>query len=1134
MDLITKKRIVAYKKNYNLKKSLFIMKCLIVFLLLGTLQGFANVSYSQSMKFSMDLKNSTIEEVLSFIEQKSSFYFTYNVEQINSSRRVSVSVKDKTVTEILDQLFAKENIGYSINDTHIVLFKKQVNTSQPNQNGKRISGIVKDNKGEPVIGANIIEKGTSNGVITDLDGRFDLNVDNNAKLIVSYIGYNSQEISVAGKSIVEIILKENSKALEEVVVVGYGTQKKVNLTGSISTVSSESIQDVPASTLSNALSGKIAGVLITQSGGKPGAGSSISVRAQGTWNNADPLYVIDGVVRDKFAFDGLDASEVENLSVLKDGASAAIYGARAANGVILVTTKKGKMGKPVISYSGSVGISDATKIPETQNAYNQAVFTNDNLNVENIDPSDSRYYTQDELDFFKKNSWNWLDEAWKQPVVTRHSLNVSGGNDRVRYFVGGNYFYETGSFDNLKYDKYNFRGNIEANVTKSLIATLNLNMDIRNDNKPYWRYDNDNDTMSDLYKALLFRTGQVPPYVNGKATGSYVEWHPLEIIGDNTGYNRKKYSNYEANMALQYNVPFVHGLSLKMQYNKYNRHSFVKQFNRPYKLYVFKMSGGHNHIITNELESVKTRNDGDFLYEKYTADNNYQFNAYVTYANTFGKHDVGALLVYEQSEGTVDWFDGQRNYFISSAIDQLFAGSSDTKNSSVTGKGSETGRLSYVGRLNYSYDQKYLLEASFRYDGSVNFSPKNRWGFFPSVSAAWRLSEESFFKNNVKFVDYLKIRASVGLLGNDAVGGWQWMQRYNLVDGAYFGTLSSGVEANVLPNENITWEKSLTYNGGFDANFLKNKLTLTFDAFYRHTYDILGSRIASLPTTFGASMPSENYAVIDAKGLEIELGYADKSGPDFNYYVKGNLGYAVNKLITKDEAENLRAYKSQIGHNTDRTMGYIATDIIRTQKDLDALPDRYTIFGQKPELGMLNYKDLRGPNSDTPDGIIDDNDQDWIIDHTTPPVNYGMSLGASWKGFALDVFLQGVAGSKTMIDSRWAQARPQETNFDFWTDHYTENNLNASFPRASRSTSDAQSTFWMKDESFLRLKNVSLSYSFPQNITSKLNIAQLRVFLIGNNICLLQNKLRYYDPENSSIRAYPIMQSYSLGVNISF
>ena len=1096
---------------------------------------------SQFVNLELVHSKTTVGTIIQSISQQTGYEFSYDVSILNKEiSGVSVNVKNERIENVLDQVFNGTGISYRIVNNRIFLkdnsyiYDNQLITKWGgvSQQSKKITGTVVDATGMPVIGANVMVKGTTNGTITDMDGKFSLEVEDGTVLQVSYIGFANQEIKVGNQSKLSIALKEDAEALDELVVVGYGTQKKVNLTGSVAAVNTDDIQDTPASSLSNALVGKIAGVLMTQSGGKPGAGSSMTVRAQGTWNNTEPLYVIDGVIRDKFAFDGLDASEVANVSVLKDAASAAVYGARAANGVVLVTTKKGKIGKPVISYTGSIGISDATKIPETQNAYNQAVFINDNLRVENVDPSDARYYTDDELAYFKTHSYNWLDEAWEQPLVTRHSLNVSGGNEKVRYFVGGSYYYETGSFENLSFKKYNLRSNIEANITKDLIASLNLNMDLRNDHKPYWRWDND--TMSDLYKGLLFRTGQVPPYVDGKPTGTFVEWHPIETIQDHAGYNRKKYSNYEANISLQYNAPFLEGLSFKLLFNKYNRHTFIKQFCRPYDMYVFKMTGGHNHIITDEVDYVKTRSDGDFLYEKYNNDDSYQFNAMVNYQQTFGKHDVGALFVYEQSEGTTDWFDAQKNIFISSIIDQMFAGSSDSKESTVGGSGSETGRISYVGRLNYAYDQKYLLEASFRYDGSVNFAPKNRWGFFPSASAAWRISEEDFFKNNVSWIDYLKLRASVGLLGNDAVGGWQWMQRYNLVSGAQYGSLMSGVEANVIPNEDITWEKSLTVNGGFDAGFLNNKLNVTVDGFYRHTYDILGDRLASLPTTFGAKMPAENYAVIDARGFEVELSYADKIGSDFNYYVKGNLGYATNKLITKDEAENLRPYKSELGHNTDRSMGYIATGILRTQADLDALPEGYTIFGQKPELGMMNYRDIRGANSDTPDGIIDEFDQEWIMNHTIPPINYGFTIGGSWKGFSFDVFFQGVAGHDIMIDMRGSQARAEETNFDFWTDHWTPENPDAEFPRASRNTGDAASTFWMRNGSFLRLKNVNLSYSLPKSVLDKMKVSQLKFFLQGNNLCLLQDGVKYYDPENSSIRAYPLMRSYSFGVNLSF
>ena len=453
----------------------------------------ATNTYAQTTTVSLHVENQTVGDVLQQIESKTEFSFFYNNRHVDLNRKVSVSMNETNIFKILDAVFDGTDVVYQVVDNRIVLSKKNESLPLVQQSGKKITGTVLDATGMPVIGANVMVKGTTNGTITDMDGKFSLDVEEGATLVVSYIGFANQEIKVGKQTNLSIAMKEDAEALDELVVVGYGVQKKVNLTGSVAAVNTDDIQDTPASSLSNALVGKIAGVLMTQSGGKPGSGSSMTVRAQGTWNNTEPLYVIDGVIRDKFAFDGLDASEVANVSVLKDAASAAVYGARAANGVVLVTTKKGKIGKPVISYTGSIGISDATKIPETQNAYNQAVFINDNLRVENVDPSDARYYTDDELAYFKTHNYNWLDEAWEQPLVTRHSLNVSGGNEKVRYFVGGSYYYETGSFENLSFKKYNLRSNIEANITKDLIASLNLNMDLRNDHKPYWRWDNEND-----------------------------------------------------------------------------------------------------------------------------------------------------------------------------------------------------------------------------------------------------------------------------------------------------------------------------------------------------------------------------------------------------------------------------------------------------------------------------------------------------------------------------------------------------------------------------------------------------------------------------------------------------------------
>lgn len=1095
---------------------------------------------AQNQMIRLPQYRTTIQEIFQQIEKQTQLSVDYNYSQISDILKKEVTVKNGSVRNMLNETLKGTGLTYRFENNHIVVYPKYQDVSSVPVRKKTINGIIVGKDREPIGGCAIREKGTENGSISDMDGKFSLNISENATLSFSCIGYKTYEIKVTGQTRLYVILQEETLNLDEVVIVGYGIQKKVNLTGSIASVNADEIRNIPSSSLSNSLSGKLSGVLITSLGGKPGVGSSMQIRSVGTWNNNAPLYVIDGVVRDKFAFDGLDASEIENLSVLKDGASAAIYGARAANGVILVTTKKGKFGKPVISYTGTVGLSDATRLPQMMNAYEQATIINDALAIHGYDASSMDWFTDDELEYFKHHSYNWLQEAWKQPVLTRHSINVSGGSEHVRYFIGGTYYDETGSFDNLRFKKYNLRSNIEANITKHLMVSLNMNMDIRNDRKPYWRWDGDSDNMENLYRGLLFRTGMVPPYIDGKPVreiggNTFVEWSPMELIdGTRTGYNRKKYSTYDTSLSLQYNVPFIQGLSAKLLYNKIMKHSFVKMFCFPYLMYNFKGTGTHNHIPTNELVGTYERSDGNYLEEYYVRRDNYQLNMSLSYVKKLGKHDIGALVVYEQSEGYYDdlWVRGYD--YASMNIDQLNMASK--KNPRIDGEGSETARISYVGRINYAYDSKYLFEGAFRYDASVNFAPKHRWGFFPSASLAWRISEEPFFKKSVPFIDFLKIRTSVGLLGNDAVGGWQWMQRYNLPSraGAIFGTtaLTGGLEADVIPNEKITWEKTLTNNIGWDSRWF-NKLTFNFDFFFKHTYDILGNRLASLPTTVGVKMPAENYAVIDGKGFELELGWNDKIS-DVDYYIKGNLSYAVNKLKKKDEAENIRAYQSSIGYNYDRKMGYIATDIIRTQKDLDALPKGYTIFGRKPELGMLNYRDLRGPDSDEPDGIIDENDKDWIVKHIIPPFNFGLLFGAKWKGWALDIFLQGVAGNDKVIDMRDPQTRISESTFKYWNDRWTPEHTDAKFPRAAENQCGYYSTFWKRDGSFVRLKNINLSYQLPSSFLSKLGIDYVQFFITGSNLCLLYDKVKYFDPESTSIVNYPLMKSFSVGVNVNF
>ena len=986
----------------------------------------------------------------------------------------------------------------------------------------------------PLAGVTVAVLGQSTTTTTDPAGNYTVTAPENGTLVFSYVGYTEQRVAIRNQTTINVTLVSASAELEDVIVTGYRTQKRGTLTGSVSSVNSSEFTDVPVDNLSNALSGRLSGVTITQAAGTPGMESAIRIRAQGTTNNASPLFVIDGVVSDKFAFDGLSPNEVESVTILKDAASAAIYGSRAANGVILVTTKRGRVGTPRLSYSGIFGVQSPTKIPETLNAFEHASAINHQLKYINTPATDARYYSQDELDYFKTHSWNWVDEMWKNPFTTQHTMDVSGGTQNVKYFLGASYNYSTGSFNNINFSKLNLRGNIDVSVTKNLKVSLDLNTDNRSTNGPSW--DINNWRFEDLYKALLFRPAMVPPYVNGQPVGNWVEWHPgVVLTPELAGYNKRKWSGLNSMVTLNYTVPFVKGLSAKAAINRYNRNIYQKNFNLPYDMVLFNTTGAKNHIVGDQPIGTRPRAAAEYLLSRYDKIERYQFNAQLNYKKSFGEHNLDALVVYEQAEDNTTWFNGRRDNFISPAIDQYIAGS--TVNATADGRESQSARISYVGLASYNYANKYLLEGSFRYDGSVIFAPGYRWGFFPSVSAGWRVSSEPFFEP-VKFFNDLKLRASVGLLGNDAVGQFQYMQTYNIVNGAVFDNLEQGIEAGSLPNRFITWEKSLNYNAGLDSRFLDNKMSLKLDFFFRHTYDILGSRIQSTPSTLGADLPDENYQQIDSRGFEVELGYENKArgANALSYYLRGNFGFATNKVIVLDEAENLRAYQSQLGYNTGRIFGYVATGIIRTQADIDALPAGYTILGVAPQLGMLNYKDLRGPVDDKPDGKITSDDREYIAKYSSPPVNYGMTLGGSWKSLSIDVLLQGVSGSFAMLPTagRDIQARAEEASFRFWADSWSPENPDGKYPGyrvQNYRTRFDESTFFLVNNSFLRLKNVSVSYSLPRSLVSPV-LKSARVFFNGSNMLMIYSKNKIYDPEMNNIQSYPMMKNYSFGLNI--
>lgn len=1017
-----------------------------------------------------------------------------------------------------------------------------------------VTGTVKDNKGEPLPGVVVKIKGTSTATSTDVNGVFRLNLPIGTEtLVVSFLGFETQEVLASNKTNIDIVLVGSTSTLEEVVVVGYGEQKKATVTGSIVTINPVEVQDIPAANLSTSLQGRLAGVNIGQSSGRPGASTSLSIRTRSSYNQEEPLYVIDGFIREpgegKAAFDLLDPTEVESISILKD-ASAAIYGARGAGGVVLVKTKSGKEGKAKINYSGSFGLNDSRQTVDMMSAFDHASLVNNALRITN--PSNfeqqANWFTPDELEAFRSLNYNWLDDVWKNSYTNRHTLNVSGGTQTVRYFGSGAFYDEVGNLPNTKYNKYTLRMGLDADITKDLTASIKLNYNNDVDRRPFNREDGGNDAMDGTFESLIQTPRWIPPYLNGlpvRYGGSYQ--HAIEILNEG-GYNNAEASSNVMNASLEYRVPMVKGLTLRGGYNQSRGNGDGKSYRLPYNMYDFIMSGGNNHLFTDvqaQTAPALVNNDNRI---SFSGDKNksYQLNLSANYSKTFGKHSLSALLVYEQAEAESSSFSITREGVLIKDLEQLAA--FDAARTSGNSGGGVNGRLSYAGRINYDYAGKYLLEGSFRYEGSTKFPSDTRWGFFPALSAGWRISEESFFKENVTFINNFKLRASAGLVGNDSFIGssGQWLRTYSGTTGAYLG--GSGLTVAIqnrnqgIASTGVTWEKVATYNGGIDVNFVNN-ISFTADGFYRDSWDILSVPTSALPQTsgFGSSIPAINYGTMRSWGFDGSVNYDGKIKEDFGYNIGVNFSWARSKVLKKfQNAANVGTWKDEIGKMPGWTTGYITKGIIRTQEELDALLAQYpnyTIFGQAPQLGMLYYEDMGSPgNSDEKDGIIT-RDDERIIAPAVAALGFGINLGASYKGFRVNtnIGLTGF-GTKVFFDEEAMRAPTAALNGPaFWRDHWTPENPDAAYPRPANNGQDGGkvSTFYMRDGLTMNVNNLSASYDLPASIAKRWGVPQFRVFFAGTNLWRIINPLDYKDVSLARFNSYPMIRSYNFGLNIT-
>ena len=999
---------------------------------------------------------------------------------------------------------------------------------------RTITGKVTDEKGEILPGVNVLVQGTTRGTATDAKGMYSISADGNATLIFSFIGYKRQEAGVNGRNKIDLQLETDASALEEVVVVGYGTQKKTTLTGSVAQVEGKDLVKSPQPNLTNSLAGRTPGLIANNRSGEPGNdGSTLLIRGRSTTGDASPLIVVDGIANRQGGFERIDPNDVESISILKD-ASAAIYGAQAANGVILVTTKRGKSGKPTISYSFNQGFQTPTRVPEMADAPTYATLLNEMRFYQN--PTNPQYaFTDAQIQKMRDGSdplnfanTNWLKSLMKPiSLQNQHSLSVSGGTDAVKYYISGGSLFQDGFYRNsaTNYKQQFVRSNIDAQVTKTLKVGIDLNARLENRSFP-------NESAGTIYRFAMRAAPYLPDYYPNGLPGPAIEQgrNPVVISTDAVGYFKDVRTILNGTARFKQDLGMlVSGLSVDgfFAYDKEFRN--IKNFAKPWTIYNYN----------NQTQTYDPTNGGPgkpTLSQSLRDDQTLTANLRLAYDKTFGAHSLNTFVAYEQSKFTRSEFGAARINFLSPAVDQLFAG--DTKDAQANGSGFESARQNYFGRVGYSYGQKYLAEFQFRYDGSFNFAKDKRFGFFPGVSVGWRMSEENFFKEMAPVFNNLKLRASYGLMGNDRMQDpagnpiqFQFLTTYGFQDTGYTlgGTpgLVKGVFASATPNPNATWEVLRSSNIGLDGSMWKGKVTFEINYFNQNRSNILARRNLSVPGYTGLALPFENIGKVSNRGFEFQTAYNNNAG-DFVYSIGGNFSFARNNVEFLDEAPGLQPWQTVTGKPINSPLLWQADGIFQDQKQIDAYPH---VAGTQPgDIKLVDY------NSD---GKIDEKDQFRFPTNSTPQILYGITGSASWKSFDISVLFQGQARASQVV-----LLESGSTGNFFANDvakRWSPTNTTGTWPRVADKMYTSLSgfaypnSFWLRDVWFFRLKNVELGYTLPKGLLDKVKMQSARIYFNGFNLFTI-DKNKNIDPEgdNSSGIFYPQQRTFNVGVNIRF
>ncbi|GAA4306435.1 TonB-dependent receptor [Compostibacter hankyongensis] len=1001
------------------------------------------------------------------------------------------------------------------------------------QQGRHIRGTVTAADGAtPLTGVTVVIQGTQTGATTGADGTYAISGHVGDTLVFSYVGYAPRKVAVGALSGVNVALKEAETSLNQLVVMAYGTQKRATVTGAIATIGGDEIKTISTPDLVTGLAGKLPGLRVTQRNSEPGSyGTSFDIRGFGA-----PLVVIDGIVASGNDFVRLDPNDIADITVLKD-ASAAVYGIKAANGVVLVTTKKGGTGKPQITYSGSYEFQQVTNIPEVGNAYQFAVLTTENEINGGRAPGETTFSKED-IQKFKDGTYpstDWYGAVARDYApLQHHNLSVTGGNEHIRYFTALSMLNEKGLWKSgdLNYKKYGVRASVTGKITEDLEAQINMNGMLEEKNEP-------GETAWNIFKFVWMNIPTYGIYANDNP--AYLQdmtypWNPVAMSTASIGgYTRTKTKTFDGSFVLDYTVPFLKGLKAKAVYGFYSQDYYQRAWRKAYSTYDYDKS-------TDTYIPKGTQNSPSNLTENYTPYQRSSLTGQLTYERQFlKKHDIKASLVFEERHEKNDNMWAKKEFSID--VDQFFAG--NAQNSQVNSGGLiENDNQNVIGKFNYDYLSRYLLEFGFNYGGSSKFPAGKRWGFFPYVSAGWRLSEEPFFKSALPLITNLKIRGSWGQMGDDNASTFQFLTGYDYPGGNYIfeDKVISGLGFRGMPNPYITWYTVTTKDLGIDLEINSGLITAQFDIFRRDRSGLLGTRLLTIPGTVGASLPQENLNADMRRGFELVLGHARRKGT-FQYNISGNVTYTRGKLTSIERAPDGNSYLNWRNNPLNRwdniNWGYDYIGQFRSYDDIYSSPIQDGKGNTTLRPGDLKYKDVNK------DGIIDDQDVVPIGRSYIPDINFGLNIAMTFRGFDLSIFFQGAANYNYEYIEQLRAPLPWGRNsltqfMDRWhhEDIFDAGSpwIPGKFPATNYPPSDGlNSQFWRPSASYARLKSVELGYTFSPGMLKRAHIQHIRVYLSGFNLYTL-TKLKYIDPEHDPGTynyLYPITRNYDIGVSIT-